>query len=243
MNDYHLRINRVMDYIDAHLSENLTLDELAAVACFSSYHFHRIFQMVQRETLFGYIQRLRLEKSATLLSARPDLPIIDIALECAFSNPASFSRAKLVYNRYNGPYMGDGALFQRLWDQLCSWAGPRGLMTPQTEYMSLYRDDPELTETQKLRVTLAMTVEKFPDDQTMGAMEWQGGLYGCAGFRLNEREYGEAWQWMFQEWLPRSGFYPDDRPALERYLPDLDSDEKDGRHRVEICIPLLPAQA
>jgi len=308
MNDYHQRINRVMDYIDQHLSENLTLESLAEIACFSRYHFHRIFQMVRGERLFEYIQRLRLEKSAQLLSGRPDLPVIDIALLCGFSNPASFSRAfkerfscspsqwrkkhpvsnlsiverneskedyhwasyaeygqkkqrwvlkreeqqrvvetrnlepvKLVYNRYSGPYMGDGALFQKLWDQLCSWAGPRGLISKETEYMSMYMDDPELTEEQKLRVTLAMTVKKCPQDQTMGYMEWQGGLYGCSRFRLNEREYGEAWDWMFREWLPRSGFLPDDRPALERYLPDGDEDPHDGRHSVEICIPLLPA--
>ncbi|HMA65896.1 MAG TPA: AraC family transcriptional regulator [Chitinispirillaceae bacterium] len=58
--DYRQRINRVIDYIDAHLDENLTLETLAYIACFSKFHFHRIFQSVTGERLSECIQRLRL---------------------------------------------------------------------------------------------------------------------------------------------------------------------------------------
>jgi AraC family transcriptional regulator len=58
--DYRQRINRVIDYIESHLDENLTLETLAYIACFSKFHFHRIFQSVTGERLSECIQRLRL---------------------------------------------------------------------------------------------------------------------------------------------------------------------------------------
>ncbi|MBU0677339.1 MAG: AraC family transcriptional regulator [Verrucomicrobia bacterium] len=42
--DHQIRLTRVMAYINGHLSEKLSLDILAGVACFSPYHFHRLFQ-------------------------------------------------------------------------------------------------------------------------------------------------------------------------------------------------------
>ena len=41
--DYKERINRVVDFIGEHLDDELTLDTLSQVACFSKYHFHRLF--------------------------------------------------------------------------------------------------------------------------------------------------------------------------------------------------------
>src|ERR1700733_9776002 len=41
--EYAARMNRVVDYIQNHLADPLDLDQLAAVACFSSFHFHRLF--------------------------------------------------------------------------------------------------------------------------------------------------------------------------------------------------------
>jgi AraC family transcriptional regulator len=66
MNEYAARINTVIDYIERNLGKKLTLDELASVAKFSKFHFLRIFNAFNGETLFQFIQRLRLEKSALL---------------------------------------------------------------------------------------------------------------------------------------------------------------------------------
>jgi len=57
--EYTARINRVIDYIDANLDKQLTLTELAEVAAFSRFHFHRIFAAMRGETLNHYIQRVR----------------------------------------------------------------------------------------------------------------------------------------------------------------------------------------
>lgn len=91
--EYRGRINRVMDYIENNLSEPLTLEELSSVAAFSRFHFHRVFYAETGETLFQFIQRLRLEKAALLLRSRKQRSITDISMDVGFSGPDTFARA------------------------------------------------------------------------------------------------------------------------------------------------------
>lgn len=92
-NEYAARINRVIDYIDAHLDEELSLETLAGVALFSPYHFHRIFSAMVGEPPGRFILRLRLERAAALLAANLRMSITTIALDCGFSGSAAFARA------------------------------------------------------------------------------------------------------------------------------------------------------
>jgi AraC family transcriptional regulator len=89
--EYARRINRVIDYLRGNLDRPVKLGELAAVACLSEFHFHRIFRAVSGETLNNFTNRLRLEKAARLLRYT-DRKLTDIALNCGFSSSATFSR-------------------------------------------------------------------------------------------------------------------------------------------------------
>lgn len=91
--EYVARINRVIDHIEAHLDEDLTLERLAKVACFSPYHFHRIFGSMVGETLQRFVQRLRLERAATQLDLDPERSITEVALDNGFASSATFARA------------------------------------------------------------------------------------------------------------------------------------------------------
>jgi AraC family transcriptional regulator len=90
---YTLRINRVLDYIAEHLDRDLSLAQLARVACFSPFHFHRIFHSLTGETLNNHVRRIRLERAAALMRASPHARITDVALEAGFPGLAEFSRA------------------------------------------------------------------------------------------------------------------------------------------------------
>jgi AraC family transcriptional regulator len=90
--EYAQRIDRVIDYLRANLHRPVKLAELANVACFSEFHFHRIFTAVSGETLNNFTNRLRLEKAARLLRYS-EQSLTDIALDCGFSSSATFSRA------------------------------------------------------------------------------------------------------------------------------------------------------
>ena len=97
--EYIVRINRVIDYIQNNLNSQLDLETLAQVAYFSKFHFHRIFTAMVGETLNSFIKRLRIEKAASTLIAHPKDSITSIALSCGFSGSAAFSR---VFNENFG---------------------------------------------------------------------------------------------------------------------------------------------
>src|SRR5207302_10988331 len=66
---YRQRILRVLVYLQQHLDEPLPLEDLARVACFSPYHFHRVFRGMVGESVKEHVRRLRLERAAQRLTA------------------------------------------------------------------------------------------------------------------------------------------------------------------------------
>ena len=90
---YIERVNAAIDYIERHLSDELTLDEIAGVAHFSPYHFHRIFGLMVGETLNRFVNRLRLERAATWLVQQPDRSVTDIASATGLGTASSFARS------------------------------------------------------------------------------------------------------------------------------------------------------
>jgi AraC family transcriptional regulator len=94
---YISRINKVQDYIEKHLDEELNVDQLARIASFSSFHFQRIYRQMTGESLYSYIKRLRLEKSVFLIRASGKRALQDIALSVGFSSQASFAKALKAY--------------------------------------------------------------------------------------------------------------------------------------------------
>lgn len=91
--DYVARVQRVQDHVEQNLTEPLTLDELARIAHFSPFHFHRIFAAVVGETPSAFVRRLRLERAASMLQLHPGHSITEIALDCGWQETSSFSRA------------------------------------------------------------------------------------------------------------------------------------------------------
>jgi AraC family transcriptional regulator len=306
--EYILRINKVQDYIETNIAEEFSLLQLSKIANFSSYHFHRIFRTMTGETLFQYIQRVRLEKAAFLLLANKKVAVTEIALACGFSNQASFAKAfknyfdmsaselrkkgyvpknigckiesnmgkvfseivcynsivrnkqyyerqkatdiphtvevrnipdmNVVYIRHTGPYKKDAALFERLFTKLYGWAKTKKMIHPtETKWLTLYHDTPDLTEDDKLRISVCMTVPVNVNvNGEVGRMKIQGGKYAVGHFELNEDQYQDAWNVMFARWLPVSGYQPDDRLCFELYLSNNDS----HKHIVDIYIPIKP---
>jgi AraC family transcriptional regulator len=92
------------------LDKPLKLEDLAKVACFSKFHFHRVFGAVTGETLNDFANRLKLEKAARLLT-KTGQSATEIALECGFSSSATFSRSfKKAFNTSPTRYRKSGEL-------------------------------------------------------------------------------------------------------------------------------------
>jgi AraC family transcriptional regulator len=91
--EYERRVNRAIDYVQAHLDDELTLERLAAVAAFSPFHFHRIFVAMTGETLSDFIRRIRLERAASMLALLHETSVLEIAQRYGFESAAGFARA------------------------------------------------------------------------------------------------------------------------------------------------------
>ena len=312
--EYLARIHRAQDYIERHLSEDLTLELVARAAHFSPFHFHRVFSAVVNETLYQFILRLRLERAASTLLQNRERPVTEVALDGGFSSSATFARAfkaeygmsasewrerggsstdgmtdsknrkalsnlskaglewmdqtapvdatsarrvpmslpatsvsveelapmTVAYVRHVGPYQGDSQLFGRLFGQLMTWAGPRGLMGPATKSLVIYHDDPNITEAAKLRISCCISVpaDTKPEGE-VGVMQIDGGKYACAKFELASEDYGPAWQWFMGEWMPSSGYEPRDGHCYELYSGETTGDCA-GKQSVQFTMPVRP---
>ncbi len=91
--EYLRRIHKVQDYIEQHIGESMSIEDLANAAGFSKYHFSRIFQGVLQESPAQYVYRIRMEYAMFLLAHRTDKKMTDIAFELGFTDSAVFSRA------------------------------------------------------------------------------------------------------------------------------------------------------
>jgi AraC family transcriptional regulator len=90
LNSFQLRT--VVDFIQSHLGEDLSLPALAERANVSPFHFARMFRATVGLSPHQFVLRQRIQKSLGLLKARA-LPLARIATECGFHDQAHFSRA------------------------------------------------------------------------------------------------------------------------------------------------------
>lgn len=90
--DYRRRILKAVLHLEENLDRAPALEELAAVACFSPFHFHRIFRALVGEPVYAHTQRLRLERAARQLAAT-GRSVTRIAFDAGYEALEPFSRA------------------------------------------------------------------------------------------------------------------------------------------------------
>ena len=93
---YARQLGKVTDFIGKNLDEELSLEKLSEIACFSKYHFHRLFTVFTVFTglsLQQYIRWLRLKRAAHQLMIEKDKSIINIAIDAGFESHEVFTRA------------------------------------------------------------------------------------------------------------------------------------------------------
>jgi len=143
----------------------------------------------------------------------------------------------VVYARHIGAYNTISQAFERVF----KWAGPRGLVRfPETKSLAIYHDSPEVTDASKLRSDACLTVPPGTKvDGEIGTMKVPGGLFAVAHVEIDVTQFGEAWDKLIGEWMPKSGYQPDDRMCYELYLNDPDT-HPEKKWLVDICEPVRP---
>ena len=86
------RLNQSINYIEGHLTGEIEAEQLARIACCSSYHFQRMFTYMAGVTLAEYIRRRKMSLAAVDLQGG-NARIIDIAEKYGYQSPTAFNRA------------------------------------------------------------------------------------------------------------------------------------------------------
>ena len=91
--EYARRLERVFDYIDEHLGEQIDLEAVADIAHFSPFHFHRVFAAWMGETPGEYLRSRRLDRAAEQLVCDRAASVLGVALGVGFGSGEAFARA------------------------------------------------------------------------------------------------------------------------------------------------------
>ena len=300
--EYIFRINKVVDFIDANIDKQLSLETIAEVANFSPFHFHRIFTAFTGETVNNFVKRLRVEKAASLLLNNAESPISEIAYYCGYNSVSVFSRTfksyfkisaqdyrkkmldefskngqseskndklntssndyiriielnekwkkimktnievkempalDLIYCRHIGQYDKIGQAYEKLF----KWAGPRGLLNfPETKTVTVYHDDPKVTDIEKVRQSACITVNKdVKPEGEFGKLNVPMGKCAVGRFEIDVTEFEQAWDAMCI-WVSESGYQPSDNNPYELYYADPEN-HPENKFELDICIPVKP---
>ena len=85
-------LNKSINYIEAHLTNEIDLEKLSQLACCSTFHFQRMFSYIAEISLSEYIRRRRMSRAAFDLQNSSE-KISDIALKYGYESPTAFNRA------------------------------------------------------------------------------------------------------------------------------------------------------
>ena len=96
--DWVIGIQKAIDYIEVHLTDEIDYEKVAAQSYSSSFHFQRVFNILCGFTLGEYIRNRRLSLAGSELAGE-DVRVIDVALKYGYDNPDSFARA---FRKFHG---------------------------------------------------------------------------------------------------------------------------------------------
>lgn len=142
----------------------------------------------------------------------------------------------VIFSEAIGMYQNSAA---QAWEKVCGYAAPKGLMGPNTEFIGISLDDPNVTATDKLRYQACLTVEKALDaDGAIGSKVIAGGKYAVFTHKGSYNNFQSIYNYIFGEWMQNSDQQVKDEMAFEKYLnsPDQVPEEE---LLTEIWVPLV----
>lgn len=122
---------------------------------------------------------------------------------------------RVAYIRHIGPYFECAVA----WEKICAWAGPKGLMTPETGFYGVCHDDPKVTPPEKLRMDVCLSVPGSVEAEgEVGVMDIFQGEYAMTLHKGPYEGLAETYETLFGVAMPETGREFADGPSIERYL-------------------------
>ena len=285
---YNERIHTVIDYIRDHIGEEISLDTLATIACFSPYHFHRIFTAFTGETPRDYIERIRMERAANRLCIMNHHSVSEVAFDCGFSSVSVFSRTfKRFYqippsrffekhrhdfhsidqtlaqnnsishaDRFPMPvhikhfpqmhlaYIqtmeGYAKGIPKAWDKMIRFAQINNFYGNDLMLIGLPLDNPGITPREKCCYRACIPVPKtiVRKQGEVKTFDLDGGAFAVAHFKGRRQDITDAYAFIYGNWLPKSGYIPDEKPLMEIYPLTLFDDCNAEILEYDIALPI-----
>lgn len=140
----------------------------------------------------------------------------------------------LIYCRHIGQFDQIGKVYEKLF----KWAGPRGLLNfPKTKTVTVYHDDPKITDIEKLRQSACITIDReVKPEGEFGKLSLTAGKYAVGRFEIDVTEFEQAWDAMCI-WVSESGYQPADENPYELYHADPEH-HPENKFVLDICIPV-----
>ncbi len=150
---------------------------------------------------------------------------------------------QVAYVRHTGTYETLAKEYGGLIQTLFAHAKKQNFLKDgQNWVLAMYHDNPEFGEESQFRTSLCLTVPesiRIQEDGILGRMKLEGGLYAVGHFQIQQEQYGDAWNYMYQEWITGSGYVPRDYNPFEVYRNDPFANES-HIHEVDIFVPIEP---
>ncbi|WP_169669213.1 AraC family transcriptional regulator [Flavivirga algicola] len=288
--DYIKRINKVIDYIEKNLDKELSLGLLSKKACYSPFHFHRLFKFITNESTNEFINRKRIEKIAAILLVGTNESITELAFRYGFSSGNSFSRAfKKFYglsptvfksknkiskigvaskpiekyicqidNSLNWIKMHGQISIKKLsempligmthigkldkigdsYEKLVNWMANKDLLNvPNLKAVTVYHDNPKVTDPSKVRLSTCFTVSRnIQVESPVKKVLIKKGYYAVGAFEIAPDFFSKAWDNMCV-WVLENGYEFEDGHYFELYHNDHRTHPQQ-KFIVDICIPI-----
>ncbi len=143
---------------------------------------------------------------------------------------------RVAFVRHVGPYHEVG----KAWETLCTQLGKEGLLGPDSRFVGVCYDDPEVTAPEKIRYDACVTVdENFEPQGEVGVQTLPGGAFAVVTHTGPYDRLNQTYAELFGRWLPGSGRELRSEPSLEFYLNDPESTEPEDL-LTDIYAPLEP---
>jgi AraC family transcriptional regulator len=141
---------------------------------------------------------------------------------------------QVIYCRHTGAFNQIGQAYGKL----MQFAGPRGLLnSPNAKTLTVYHDDPSVTELDKMRQSACLIVNSdVKVEGEIGKMTVPAGKYAVGHFEIVEAQFEQAWNTMCL-WLTESGYEPGEGYNYELYYND-HTQHPERKFILDICIPL-----
>lgn len=149
---------------------------------------------------------------------------------------------QMAYVRHTGTYETLAKEYVGFIENLFVHAQSQQLLNGENWILAIYHDNPEFGEETQFRTSLCLTVPdgvSIVEDGVLGKMKLEGGLYAVGHFQIQPEQYGDAWNYMYKEWLTCSGYVPRNSYPFEVYRNN-PKEDKYHVNIVDIYVPIEP---